>query len=62
MSRAERTPEPALSYWPADTSLPVLEESIGDLAVAVFGSRMAPVEGVDGDPAALEPCGTPPRC
>jgi fatty-acyl-CoA synthase len=53
MSGAERTPEPALSYWPADTSVPVLEESIGDVlrrAAAVFGPRTALVEGVDGDP------------
>lgn len=53
MSGAKRTPESVLSHWPADTSVPVLQASIGEAlrrATDAFGSRTALVEGVDGDP------------
>lgn len=51
MSGGNRTPETALSYRPADCSVPVLERSIGDAlraAAARHGNRTALVEGVEG--------------
>lgn len=51
MSGGNRTPETALSYRPADCSVPVLERSIGDAlraAAARHCNRTALVEGVEG--------------
>ena len=51
MSGEKRTPETALSYRPADGSVPVLERSIGDAlraAAAGHGARTALIEGIEG--------------
>jgi fatty-acyl-CoA synthase len=54
MSPNKTSPHSAPSYWPADRSEPVLEQTIGDAlrgAVATWGERTALVEGTpDADP------------
>lgn len=51
MSGEKRTPETALSYRPADRTVPVLERSIGDAlraAASGHGARIALIEGLEG--------------